>query len=208
MCIEVNADYFTTVHHELGHNFYQRAYNKQPFLFRNGANDGFHEAIGDSIALSITPAYLKTLGLTDDRAAGRSRHSAAAAHRARQGRVPALRPGSRQVALAGLLRRDQARRLQQGLVGAAREVPGRRAAGRAHRSRLRCRRQEPHPHQRSLRALLPRAHLPVPVLQGDVRRQRLQGPAEPLQLLRLESRRREARTRCSRPASRNPGSRR
>ncbi len=63
MCIEVNADYFTTVHHELGHNFYQRAYDKQPFLFRNGANDGFHEAIGDSIALSITPAYLKTLGL-------------------------------------------------------------------------------------------------------------------------------------------------
>jgi peptidyl-dipeptidase A len=65
MCIEVNADYFTTVHHELGHNFYQRAYNKQPVLFRNGANDGFHEAIGDSIALSITPSYLKTLGLTD-----------------------------------------------------------------------------------------------------------------------------------------------
>ncbi len=65
MCIEVNADYFTTVHHELGHNFYQRAYNKQPFLFRNGANDGFHEAIGDAIALSITPAYLKNLGLTD-----------------------------------------------------------------------------------------------------------------------------------------------
>jgi peptidyl-dipeptidase A len=63
MCIEVSADYFTTVHHELGHNFYQRAYNQQPYLFRNGANDGFHEAIGDSIALSITPAYLKTLGL-------------------------------------------------------------------------------------------------------------------------------------------------
>jgi peptidyl-dipeptidase A len=63
MCIEVNDEYFTTVHHELGHNFYQRAYNKQPFMFRNGANDGFHEAIGDSIALSITPAYLKTLGL-------------------------------------------------------------------------------------------------------------------------------------------------
>jgi peptidyl-dipeptidase A len=65
MCIEVNADYFTTVHHELGHNFYQRAYNKQPYLFRNGANDGFHEAIGDAIALSITPAYLKRLGLTE-----------------------------------------------------------------------------------------------------------------------------------------------
>ncbi len=64
MCIEVDADYFTTVHHELGHNFYQRAYNKQPFLFRNGANDGFHEAIGDSVALSITPDYLKSLGLS------------------------------------------------------------------------------------------------------------------------------------------------
>ncbi len=66
MCIEVSADYFTTVHHELGHNFYQRAYNGQPFLFRNGANDGFHEAIGDSIALSITPAYLKQLGLAGE----------------------------------------------------------------------------------------------------------------------------------------------
>ena len=66
MCIEVNDDYFTTVHHELGHNFYQRAYDKQPYLFRNGANDGFHEAIGDAIALSITPAYLKQLGLAGD----------------------------------------------------------------------------------------------------------------------------------------------
>jgi peptidyl-dipeptidase A len=63
MCIEVSADYFTTVHHELGHDFYQRAYKQQTMLFRNGANDGFHEAIGDSIALSITPAYLKQLGL-------------------------------------------------------------------------------------------------------------------------------------------------
>ncbi|HEY9138200.1 MAG TPA: M2 family metallopeptidase, partial [Terriglobus sp.] len=65
MCIEVNDDYFTTVHHELGHNFYQRAYNRQPMIFRGGANDGFHEAIGDAIALSITPAYLKQIGLTD-----------------------------------------------------------------------------------------------------------------------------------------------
>ena len=65
MCIKVDADDLTTVHHEEGHNMYQRAYNKQPFLFRNGANDGFHEAIGDSIALAITPAYLKQLGLID-----------------------------------------------------------------------------------------------------------------------------------------------
>ena len=65
MCIHVDADDFTTVHHEEGHNMYQRAYRNQPFLFRNGANDGFHEAIGDSIALAITPAYLKELGLID-----------------------------------------------------------------------------------------------------------------------------------------------
>ncbi len=63
MCIRVTGEDFVTVHHELGHNFYQRAYNHLPFLFRNGANDGFHEAIGDTIALSITPGYLNKAGL-------------------------------------------------------------------------------------------------------------------------------------------------
>jgi peptidyl-dipeptidase A len=65
MCIEVRDDDFVTVHHELGHNFYQRAYKKQPFLFRDSANDGFHEAVGDTIALSVTPEYLKEVGLLD-----------------------------------------------------------------------------------------------------------------------------------------------
>jgi peptidyl-dipeptidase A len=65
MCTQINAEDFQTVHHELGHNFYQRAYNKQDLLFRDGANDGFHEAIGDFIALSVTPEYLKQLGLID-----------------------------------------------------------------------------------------------------------------------------------------------
>ena len=65
MCTKVNADDFRTVHHELGHNYYQRAYNKQPFLYLNGANDGFHEAIGDFVALSVTPDYLVQLGLLD-----------------------------------------------------------------------------------------------------------------------------------------------
>jgi len=65
MCIEINADDFNVIHHELGHNFYQRAYNRQPFLFRAGANDGFHEAVGDTIALSITPEYLVKIGLLD-----------------------------------------------------------------------------------------------------------------------------------------------
>jgi peptidyl-dipeptidase A len=66
LCIHIDADDFTTVHHELGHNFYQMAYRHQPPIFRDGANDGFHEAIGDSIALSITPAYLKEVGLIQD----------------------------------------------------------------------------------------------------------------------------------------------
>jgi peptidyl-dipeptidase A len=65
VCIEPNAEDFTTVHHELGHNFYQRAYDTLPPLFQNGANDGFHEAIGDTIALSVTPEYLKQIGLID-----------------------------------------------------------------------------------------------------------------------------------------------
>ena len=63
MCIQVRGEDFVTIHHELGHNFYQRAYEHQPFLFKNGANDGFHEAIGDTIALAITPEYLNKVGL-------------------------------------------------------------------------------------------------------------------------------------------------
>ncbi|MGZ8851834.1 MAG: M2 family metallopeptidase [Thermoanaerobaculia bacterium] len=65
MCIEKTEEDLTTIHHELGHNFYQRAYNRQPFLYKNSANDGFHEAIGDTIALSVTPGYLVNLGLID-----------------------------------------------------------------------------------------------------------------------------------------------
>jgi peptidyl-dipeptidase A len=65
MCIKVNSDDFVTIHHELGHNYYQSADNKQPYLYLNGANDGFHEAIGDFVALSITPDYLVSIGLLD-----------------------------------------------------------------------------------------------------------------------------------------------
>jgi peptidyl-dipeptidase A len=63
MCIRPKEEDLITIHHELGHNYYQRAYVELPVLFQNGANDGFHEAIGDAIALSITPGYLKQLGL-------------------------------------------------------------------------------------------------------------------------------------------------
>jgi peptidyl-dipeptidase A len=65
MCIQIRDVDFVTIHHELGHNFYQRAYKGQPFLFENGANDGFHEAIGDTIALAVTPEYLQEIGLLD-----------------------------------------------------------------------------------------------------------------------------------------------
>jgi len=65
MCIQVTEEDFRVIHHELGHNFYQRAYDTQPPLFQNSANDGFHEAVGDTIALSVTPDYLKKLGLID-----------------------------------------------------------------------------------------------------------------------------------------------
>jgi peptidyl-dipeptidase A len=67
MCTKVNGEDFYTVHHELGHNFYQRAYKGQPYIFRGGANDGFHEAIGDFIGLSaLTPTYLQQIGLLKD----------------------------------------------------------------------------------------------------------------------------------------------
>jgi peptidyl-dipeptidase A len=65
MCTKVNSDDFVTIHHELGHNYYQRAYKDQPYLYLNGANGGFHEAIGDFIALSVTPEYLVQIGLLD-----------------------------------------------------------------------------------------------------------------------------------------------
>ncbi len=63
MCIGVNDEDFVVVHHELGHNYYQRAYSGQDPLYRTNANDGFHEGIGDTIALSITPEYLVRVGL-------------------------------------------------------------------------------------------------------------------------------------------------
>jgi peptidyl-dipeptidase A len=65
MCIEITAEEFQTIHHELGHNFYQRAYKHQPYLFQGSANSGFHEAIGDAIALSVTPSYLVQVKLID-----------------------------------------------------------------------------------------------------------------------------------------------
>jgi peptidyl-dipeptidase A len=63
MCIKINHDDLITIHHELGHIFYFQQYDTLPMLFQDGANDGFHEAIGDAIALSVTPSYLRDVGL-------------------------------------------------------------------------------------------------------------------------------------------------
>ena len=67
MCIERNAEDFSTIHHELGHIFYYQAYNStQPSVFQSGANDGFHEAVGDLLSLSITPEYYSKIGLISE----------------------------------------------------------------------------------------------------------------------------------------------
>jgi len=63
MCVDQTAEDFATLHHELGHDYYMLAYNTLPTVLRDGANDGFHEAIGDTIALSVTPEYLVKVGL-------------------------------------------------------------------------------------------------------------------------------------------------
>jgi peptidyl-dipeptidase A len=65
MCINQTAEDFATIHHELGHTFYQLAYAHQPRFFQDSANDGFHEALGDTVALSVTPEYLKKIGLIE-----------------------------------------------------------------------------------------------------------------------------------------------
>jgi peptidyl-dipeptidase A len=63
MCIQIDYDNLVTIHHELGHDYYFMQYWKLPILFQDGANDGFHEAIGDAVALSVTPEYLRRVGL-------------------------------------------------------------------------------------------------------------------------------------------------
>ena len=63
MCIKPTEESLQTIHHELGHNYYQHYHYQLPYLLQGGAHDGFHEAIGDSIVLSMTPGYLKQLGL-------------------------------------------------------------------------------------------------------------------------------------------------
>ncbi len=73
MCIAPNEEDFTTVYHELGHLYYDLAYNPLPPMFQGAAHDGFHEAIGDTIVLAVTPGYLSSVDLVE--AAGTSKES-------------------------------------------------------------------------------------------------------------------------------------
>ena len=66
MCIEIDESDFVTVHHELGHLYYYDAYKDLATLFTESAHDGFHEALGDTIALSVTPGYLQEIGLAPE----------------------------------------------------------------------------------------------------------------------------------------------
>ena len=113
MCIEITDEDFTTIHHELGHNFYQRAYNTQPLLFRDSANDGFHEAIGDTIALSVTPEYLVKIGLLQKAPDASKDIGLLLRQGAGEGRVSAVRAAHRPVALEGVLGRDHAGQVQR-----------------------------------------------------------------------------------------------
>jgi peptidyl-dipeptidase A len=184
MCTKVNAEDLSTIHHELGHNYYQRAYKDQPWLYRGGANDGFHEAIGDFVALSAnTPTYLKQINLIDQTPSAEQDIPFPAAHGARQDRLSALRPARRQMALGSVLRSGQARPVQCGLVEPRQPVPGPQGAERAPGRRVRSGRQVPHPRQHALHALLPRAHLSVPVPPRRLPAGRLEGSAA--QVLRV-----------------------
>jgi peptidyl-dipeptidase A len=65
-CIRPTGEELRTIYHELGHVYYYLWYKDQPFMFQNGAHDGFHEAVGDTINLSMTPAYLAKIGLVPE----------------------------------------------------------------------------------------------------------------------------------------------
>ncbi|MBK6351054.1 MAG: M2 family metallopeptidase [Proteobacteria bacterium] len=66
MCTRPTFEELQTIYHEMGHVYYYLGYKDQPFMFQNGAHDGFHEAIGDTVTLSMTPAYLAQIGLVPE----------------------------------------------------------------------------------------------------------------------------------------------
>ena len=193
MCIKINDEDFLTIHHELGPQLLPARLRQAAVPLpgqrqrRLPRGDRRHHRAVDHARV---PEADRPARPGSRRLEG---HRPAAEEGAREGRLPALRPADRPVALGGLLRRDHARRLQQGLVGAAAEVPGHPAAGRPPRGRLRSGRQVPRAGQHALHALLPGRHPPVPVPPRPLPGGRLHGPAAPLLDLRQQGGGRAAR---------------
>ena len=155
-CLAPNEEDLYTIYHEEGHVYYYLSYASQPYLFRDGANDGFHEAIGDTVNLSVTPAYLAKIGLIQ--AVAPSREALINQQMKMALEKIAFLPFGRLI--------DQWRwKVFAGEITPAnynsswwelrRKLPGRVRAAAAQRGRLRPGRQVPHPGQHPVHALLP-----------------------------------------------------
>ena len=194
MCIRPTYEELRTIYHELGHVYYFLWYKDQPTLFKNGAHDGFHEAVGDTVTLSMTPAYLAQIGLVPE---GKSSKEALINRQMKMALEKiAFLPFGKMI--------DEWRwQVFSGQVTPANynaawwalreKYQGIRAAGRAHGSRLRSGRQVPHPGQHAVHALLPVVHPAVPVPAGALRRGRVQGAAVGVLDLRQRGSRAEVR---------------
>ena len=218
MCIKPNEEDFTTIYHELGHIYYYMAYKDLPPLFQNGAHDGFHEAIGDTIVLGMTPAYLQSIGL-----AGEQQQSNEALINAQMRMALAkvsflpfglmidrwrwgvfdgsIKPGEYNQAWWDLKAKYQGvapvvtRGEDHFDPGAKYHVPGNTPYTRYFLSHVLqfqfYKALCDAAGQHPVHALLPLARAAVPVLQGAVRRGRPQGPAVRVQLLRQQGSRPE-----------------
>ncbi len=191
MCTKVVSDDFVTIHHELGHNYYQRAYQNQDFLHQDGANDGFHEAIGDFNRNSRSRRNIWSTSVCSipPRCRARTRTYGLLLRQAMD-KVAFLPFGLLvdPLALGGVRRLDQAGRLQQGVDRHARQI----SWASCHRSRANadsfdpgC--QVPHPEQHALHALFPGAGAAVPVLLRPRAKQAgWTGPLQPLLVLKQQ----------------------
>ena len=206
MCTRPTLEELKTIYHEMGHVYYFLWYRDQPFLFQNGAHDGFHEAIGDTVTLSMTPAYLAQIGLVPE--ARTSKEAVINQQMKMALEKIAFLPFGKMIdewrwqVFSGQVTPAE---LQRGMVGAAREVPGHPSAGRAHRSGLRSGREVPHPRQHAVHALLPVLHPAVPVPEGALRRGGLQGTAVGVLDLRQRGSRARSSARCWRRVRANRG---
>jgi hypothetical protein len=207
MCIKINQEDLITIHHELGHNYYYHYYYKLPVLFQNGAHDGFHEAIGDALALSVTPAYLKQIGLitevpADDKGLINLQMQDAL------DKIAFLPFGKlidqwRWDVFSGKTKPEDYNAAWWALRAKYQGIAP--AGDRPDPRLLRRRRQVPRPRQRPLHPLLPGPHPPIPVPQGPVRRP----PATPARSTTARSTARPPPATscepCSRSAAASPG---